>query len=59
MCGQIRRLDPSRREFAAAVSRRIDHAMMSYRRIPPMRLEILKVRNLGLYKSLKLTEGGA
>jgi hypothetical protein len=28
-------------------------------KIPPMRLETLKEKNPGLYKSLKLTEGGA
>jgi hypothetical protein len=52
-CGEIKRLEPSRREFSVRVRSRIDEVMRD--RIPPMRYETLKEENPELYETLKLT----
>jgi hypothetical protein len=50
-CGELRRLQPSRREFAYKVRSRT-HEVMQGDRIPPMRLETLKEKNPSLYEKL-------
>jgi hypothetical protein len=54
-CGELRRLDPSRREFEHKVRARTYDVIQS--RIPPMKLATLKERNPELYE--KLLGGGA
>lgn len=50
-CGELRRLDPSRREFSVRVRSRIAEVMRD--RIPPMTFGTLKEKNRELYKALK------
>ena len=50
-CIELRRLDPSRREFSVRVRSRIDEVMRD--RIPPMTSDTLKERNQDLYENLK------
>ena len=49
-CAELRRLDPSRREFAARVRSRTYEVMCA--RISHMSSERLKEKNLELYKKL-------
>jgi hypothetical protein len=49
-CAELRRLDPSRREFAAKTRSRIYHVLQE--RVPHMKLETLKEKNPDLYKQL-------
>lgn len=51
-CAELRRLDQSRREFERRIQSRIYESAQE--RIPPMRLETLKEKNLGLYEKLSL-----
>jgi hypothetical protein len=51
-CVELRRLEPSRDEFAARVRSRIVEVMQDG--VPPMRLETLRKKNPSLYKILKL-----
>jgi hypothetical protein len=55
-CGELRRLDPSRREFADRVRSRTYEVMHGDRRVPPMKLDTLKDKNPELYQNLKLRE---
>jgi hypothetical protein len=54
-CGELRRLDPSRREFEKRVYSRIDQVKQD--RIPHMKFDTLKEKNPRLYESLKLSGG--
>jgi hypothetical protein len=50
-CGELTRLDPSRREFANRVRSRLNGVAQS--RIPAMRFDTLKEKNPWLYEILK------
>ena len=49
-CNELKRLDPSSREFSVRVRSRIDEVMRD--RIPPMTFETLKGKNRQLYELL-------
>jgi hypothetical protein len=52
-CAQLRRLEPSRREFSARVRRRIDEVIrQGDQAIAPMKWETLKRENPWLYEKL-------
>ncbi len=51
-CAELRRLDPSRREFSVRVRSRIDEVMRV--RVPSMTLDTLKEKNQELYEGLKV-----
>jgi len=51
-CAELRRLDPSRREYEKETRSRIYEVMRD--KIPSMRLETLKEKNPKLYESLML-----
>ena len=51
-CAELRRLDPSRREFSVRVRSMIEEVMKD--RIPPMTFETLKQKNRELYEVLKV-----
>ena len=53
-CGELRRLDPSKREFDKLIQSRTYEVMQSI--IPPMQLETLKEMDLDLYKQLSMVE---
>lgn len=50
-CGELYRLEPSRREYEKEVRSRV-YEVMRYR-IPPIGLETLKEKNSGLYDKLR------
>jgi hypothetical protein len=50
-CGELKVLEPTRREYANRVRSRIYEVMQS--RIPRMRFETLKEKNPGLYDKLQ------
>jgi hypothetical protein len=52
-CSELKRLEPSRHEFANRTKRRIHEVMQ--KRVPHMRLSILKEKNSELYENLKLS----
>lgn len=52
-CAELRRLDPSRREFELQTRRRIRE--VEHDRIPHMSFERLKEKNLELYETLRGT----
>jgi hypothetical protein len=54
-CAELRRLDPSRREFAHKVRSRTRKVM--HDRISQMKLATLKVKNPDLYKKLSMMDG--
>ena len=54
-CAELRRLDPSRREFSVRVRSRIDEVMKD--RIPPMTLDTLKEKSGELYETLRVRGG--
>jgi hypothetical protein len=51
-CAELRRLDPSRREFERRTQSRLHEVTL-----PPMRFETLKEKNPGLYERLKVRGG--
>src|SRR5688500_1107823 len=51
-CGELKRLEPSPREYSSRLRSRIYEVMRSNPRIPPMRLETLKEKNPELYRQL-------
>jgi hypothetical protein len=55
-CAELRRLGPSRREFAAKIRSRIYDVLQE--RVPHMKLETLKEKNPDLYKQLFYGIGG-
>jgi len=52
-CAELKRLDPSKREFAHRVRSRTYEVMQQ--RVPPMKLDTLKDKNPELYQNLKLS----
>lgn len=52
-CAELRRLEPSRREFERRIQSRIYEVMQST--IPSMRFDTLKEKNLDLYKRLSVS----
>ena len=52
-CGELTRLDPSRREFANRVRSRLNEVAQN--RIPPMRFGTFKEKNPWLYEILRVT----
>jgi hypothetical protein len=55
-CGELKRLEPSRREFSNRINSRIEEVMRD--RIPPMTFETLKEKSPELYETLR-NGGGA
>ncbi|MFL6509895.1 MAG: hypothetical protein ACJ700_01760 [Nitrososphaera sp.] len=49
-CAEVRKLDPSRREFSVRVRSRIEEVKID--RVPPMTFDPLKEKNRKLYESL-------
>jgi hypothetical protein len=53
-CAELKRLEPSRHEFAARLTSRIYEVMQN--RVPHMQLQTLKEKNPDLYETLKLSD---